>query len=143
MKKQILFSLALLVAVSCIPVQAASKKSARDIFVDSVEILFGSVLVFNNAMMPVYDAATKETALEAARQAQEAEINQIRARGGDHVDDLVAAAVRRGWRNEANIEERGSFGVWKLVATAAGIALIYSGVTDFIQQDDQQKLKVD
>lgn len=138
MKKQVLFSLALLVAISCVPVQAASKKSAWDIFANSVRILFGSVLVFNNAMRPVYESATRETALAAARQAQEAEINQIRARAGDNVEAHVNAAVYRGLRNEANIEERGSFGFYKLVLTAAGIALIYGGVTDLIQQDEQQ-----
>lgn len=133
--------LALVVAVSCVPVQAAEQKSTWTVFKNGAKILLGSLFVFNNSIKVVIDAATfdKDAALQRAEEQHQSEIAQAQNRGGDDLNARLTMidfwdAVRK-----ANIQDRGTFGVWKLVWTAAGIALIYSGYQGLNQEEEPAK----
>jgi hypothetical protein len=141
MKKQILFSLALLVAVSCVPVQAAQDKSTWTVFKNSAKILIGSLFVFKCSIMPTIDAVAfdKEAALVAAEQQHQASLAEARQRGGHNLEYRIYNINSTYGSNRAIIEGRGTLGILDLCVTAGGIALIYSGYKGLTEQEESVK----
>lgn len=143
MKRRLMIALALLVAVSCVQVQAAQSKSAWTVFKNSAKILVGSLFVFQSALIPAIDAATfdKEAALAVVRQARDADIAEIQDRGGLNAGFQMGMVRNHAAEIMARIEKRGTFGFWKLILTASGVSLIYSGYKGLTQEEEQKTQK--
>jgi len=142
MKRNFLLALALLVAVSCVPVQAAESKSGWTVFKNSAKILIGSLFVFNCSIKTAIDAVSfdKEAALNAAEAEHQAELQDARANfAGRDLQQKVAFIDFADALVKAGIQGRGTFGIWKLVWTAGGIALIYSGYKGLTEEEEPVK----
>jgi hypothetical protein len=143
MKKQILLSMALLIAVSCVPMQAAETKSKSTwiIVKNCAKIIVGSWLTWKG-IKGVYGTATFDP--EEARQ----EIQKTRperqakaAREGLSAEQFqeqeilledVGMSIVRGARTVGGVISAG--------ATVGGAALIYSGIKG-LTEDEEEPVK--
>jgi hypothetical protein len=141
MKRNILLALALLIAVSCVPVQAAESKSGWTVFKNSAKVLIGSLLIFKCSIKTGIDAITfdKEAAMNVAEQQYQASLAEARANfnGRDLQNRIDLINFADVW-NKGMIQGRGTFGIFDLLFTAGGIAFIYSGYKGLTQEEDQR-----
>lgn len=155
MKKQILFSLALFIALSSISLQAAEVESNQsqmtkikskreqvaqdiltkglDIFGGSAMFLVGSWFIWSSGIRTVIDAVQydKRAALAEANREYLAAI----ARQPENIE-----AINRDYElRRSAIEDRGLFGTYKLLWVSAGISLIYMGYKELSYKELEEE----
>lgn len=116
MKRNILLALALFVAVSCAPVQAAESKSGWTIFKNSAKIFVGAWITLNGIPCIIVGASGKEG------------VRAFYQNRNIPVDEDVLGSV-------PTVLVVGGAGI-----TAGGIALIYSGYKGLTEEEEPVKV---
>jgi len=146
MKRNILLALALLVAVSCVPVQAAESKSGWVIFKNSAKIVIGVFLTVRGVQGLAVAAILGSKKGEMQAQLQEElnpEINRMREEARANGEDMAAFEARAQQGRDLGKNVVGAApvvaGVIGAGCTIGGIALIYSGYKGLTEEEEPVK----
>ena len=139
MAKKLMIVLALLVAVSCVPVQAAESKSTWVIVKNSAKILIGAWLTVSGirgVVGAVVIGANKEELQAGVEQALQEAREEARAKGVNMDEFEARANIGKGMANAMPA----IVGVMGAGFTAGGIALIYSGYKGLTEEEESVKV---